>query len=1126
MINEVWGLKKTIKHSDLVLIENEKRKRGRDGKKNVYKVRGRVVKEAEIERKQRRHYFTVLEQHQRKIACLTIEGTNQTSNEIELSTPSPSVQSPLSEIYFGTPGRTMSPSSEIVSRLGEREDRDFGSSIIISGSIRDHLLPSSSEPPQDSFSTLFSNISSIKFDTLFHTQIKAFFQEPTIYTFPFTRNKSTTVYDIFLEPIADINQWAANSISQSLTSLSSTGLFLNFLKSYMILISNNIDEPSIRRRRMDRFIESGLVWNHRTVLEAILEEQQATEIDRLRTLDTDIEHRDHTTTAVCDICDVWVRDHASPLRLIVRSFAVELLYSAARLGNLEIVNLLLDSGFLSFFTEDPSPTNTVCATAMQFAIEYRQDAICILLLQQNTKINTRPISDLSPSLLWTAVMVDAPNLIEELIRYGVRDTWLSCDFESNRWFQYRCHLEETGFSWVRDMDQGVIYKTEIQTALELSVALRRFDCFRILAQAHSARGRNFSSFTGNWGLLHIAAYNRDSTMMKEIIDYFGVQENMDQKRLFSQCGEKILYSALAISIKKRDSSCTQFLLDRGARIARVNPANFGWSDIRSKLEFPRKTGEVSFKESLRQRGLVLVIQKLEKFALQQENEVRFDPLFTDSSDEDRYYDNPYLGFSHKFRYFDPSWVSETFAIYEILYPEVLRKDLSLLYTNTFQLLSHFFESVSLEICTCQVELYPPTQLSLEIKGKLYNEKEALEYIRMFEGGVAELWVSDVVLCKHENGVVIISFPLLDDVRSVRDTIQRLETQYASQIEAGPAVMLIRKMDEFCFERLRSEDENGDEDKGIDARGEFIKHKGSKFISELNNFFSSYKENLHQILSHSLSIPDREFQKELCDMAFKHLEDLDFSQQSSLLRLAIHCDFFDFVASVLQQLPCFKMPKDLVCEATWFANKQTFDMVVDSYIVSEGYQGLEIPLIASIISGQKDKAEKLLWATNIDYYFGGETTLLELATVLGRLEIAKILLEAGASKNIGSAGLCAADKGYFEISTVIRDAMKAIYAKNGASIALRGFGLPSTPSAETVSLGEDSAISSGSILHAENQMEIGESFEKPIGNSLEDKEMTSSGLNLQNEQTEISLEEILRWPPPEEVLDPSVMFFSS
>ncbi|KAF3163363.1 hypothetical protein TWF225_002073 [Orbilia oligospora] len=178
---------------------------------------------------------------------------------------------------------------------------------------------------------------------------------------------------------------------------------------------------------------------------------------------------------------------------IIDDFAVQTFYSAARTGNINLLRFFIDLGILKGRKGRWSAHSQVIGvTALQFSIEYRQGPSISLLLRNDIDINTQPVSDLSQSVLKTAVEVQNLELVNQLLDMGAEDIVFEEIYELSPVRQrYLEELKGVGLTWTRNVlrTEGKLRQT-ILTALFSAISLEDDDIFEAVLRNRSTREKD------------------------------------------------------------------------------------------------------------------------------------------------------------------------------------------------------------------------------------------------------------------------------------------------------------------------------------------------------------------------------------------------------------------------------------------------------------------------------------------------------------------------------------------------------------------------------------------------------------------------------------------------------------
>ncbi|KAK6524963.1 hypothetical protein TWF281_011853 [Arthrobotrys megalospora] len=1008
MIYEVWKLRKTLSRDDAYFIEAETSKRKREGKETIVKVAGRTVQEDELKRKKAKYHFSELERHQRRLANNdSLQGAGYVPIDIELVTPSPVQSLPSPAAFHVSPsGEWIESTDNALVLSGFNSPSPHGG--VLSPAVHENSLPFMFQ------SSLISSTPTMRFDVMFETQVllSSRGRESSSDTFANAQNNSVLRLILSPEPVVDPEAWMTKVLAGSKGQALHLSDLMVFLKSYMIRISNKIDDWFHQRRCMDLLLKSGHLRENARALEMIIREGEVTAANA------------HTN---CN-SSTGSKAAADPetFRLVVKNFAVELLYSAARTGDMEILKLLINLGILKESIDERFESETIGVTAAQFAIEYQQEAALNFLLSQKINVNRAPVSEISPALLWTAVLVDSPSLISNLIEHGAEDYFYAHNPRHRpNLLAYLERLCDDGLVWARNIDLEPKYS--INNALKLSVVTGRVACFRALAKEHA---QDICDNPGSYpsSLLPAATKNKDYPMMMEIINQLITPKRLiDDRSFWAQGGRMGSYTALSCAIANRDIEAMKILLDHGA-----DPQNVGLEyfevmalDLEYIFEIQYKDVGPSFRDRLEDQGLFRIIDRIEELISQKRAQTQWDSLFSDSSDEEA--DDNEIAWFYSFPRFDTNLLPIVQNLTNALFGEEPTAESKILRTF-LDLTAGFFEHVCLSLLT-SASTGPDARsnISLRFEGTLFNQQGIDPFIsKIFEAFDSWLWEpakkGTFVSYVSKPKIVEFGFFSLSCSKKRRGGIEQMIKEYGQRPRDTTKEPLVVKLDTFCFEL-----ELGGRVGWPDYRFKYVSRKATKLLLNLEKNFGKYGNDLRYILEWSRCIPDKSFHKRLCDIAASHISELDHQQLASLLKLAVYGDFYETVESIFSHDGSLQITGDIICEATYFAGVQTFTRVFDRYITSCSPQDLEIPLVIAIFVGNLYKVAKLVSKVDINFEFGYDTTAVEAAVALGRLDITTALLEAGASKNLDKAQQIALEKGHFTLHKIIT---KAIESKNG------------------------------------------------------------------------------------------------
>ncbi|RVD84246.1 uncharacterized protein DFL_006007 [Arthrobotrys flagrans] len=145
-----------------------------------------------------------------------------------------------------------------------------------------------------------------------------------------------------------------------------------------------------------------------------------------------------------------------------------------------------------------------------------------------------------------------------------------------------------------------------------------------------------------------------------------------------------------------------------------------------------------------------------------------------------------------------------------------------------------------------------------------------------------------------------------------------------------------------------------------------------------------------------------------------------------LSLAVHSNSHETTRKII--LHSLGADKASALEATWNGDNATFDLVFNH---GQHKNDLGVPpellTLIAIHIGHIYKVVRLLSQGNVDanHVLESGTTFLETAAALGRLDIAQVLLNAGASHRLPEAKVKVEQSGHFAVSNIINEQIKRL-----------------------------------------------------------------------------------------------------
>ncbi|EPS43836.1 hypothetical protein H072_2056 [Dactylellina haptotyla CBS 200.50] len=491
----------------------------------------------------------------------------------------------------------------------------------------------------------------------------------------------------------------------------------------------------------------------------------------------------------------------------------------------------------------------------------------------------------------------------------------------------------------------------------------------------------------------------DPSLREYIDDTFPVSLGPQQR--------KHNYSALSMAVSYQDEQGIRILLDNGADPTKIDIHCISENHLDGCLEYP-------FRAYLENNGLSSVVERiLKKKASDKVNDILFfDPINDDAESWEIKITNVGGDLSDLLTLMD-GVVTNSGSISVKLY---------------LQLLSPFLERLDIDVLTATRE--HPTSLDMNLAFWKYERIENFPWsLSDFLKGVG-LYGADRTRNINKDLRIIMDAPIGFQIsQNTRKGLDVSKSRHDASVEQFTA-----RLDSFCFDDTRAFDTGiPDYDKGRGyVREGYNPARSLKLLENFPKWVESGDVKIESLLHWARCIHHKEFHRKLCDLALLHLSIMTRIQISSFLRLAAHCDFYDVTETILQTAPDFWVPNDVLCEATWFAGMKTFNILISRYSPEHGAQKHltpEILLLAAVILGQFYKVVKLLPHAEIDFEFKPGRTVLFVAVELGRLDITKLLLKAGAVKHIDICKEEAMGNQNFAIESLLQHAIDSQLPKN-------------------------------------------------------------------------------------------------
>ncbi|KAF3157899.1 hypothetical protein TWF788_005127 [Orbilia oligospora] len=314
--------------------------------------------------------------------------------------------------------------------------------------------PQNSSPPfYFTINHLYEGLPSLKLEIVFQKLTTKLQETPTPVPFSpgslLSMSKNPTLLSIPGTNGQDLNM----SLIVNQEGTFSDQELLEVLQPLVVQSSNRASGPSSLRAALDGFTESDISPRYFTTLQSFF-------------------------------------NNATP---IIDDFAVQTFYSAARTGNINLLRFFIELGILKRRKSRWSANSQVIGvTALQFSIEYREGISTSLLLRSDIDINVQPVSDLSQSVLKTAVEVQDLELVNQLLDMGAEDIVFDEIYGlSPVRGEYLNELAEADLTWADNIlrNENTLGQT-ILTALFSAISLEDDDIFEALLRNRSAREKD------------------------------------------------------------------------------------------------------------------------------------------------------------------------------------------------------------------------------------------------------------------------------------------------------------------------------------------------------------------------------------------------------------------------------------------------------------------------------------------------------------------------------------------------------------------------------------------------------------------------------------------------------------
>ncbi|KAK6527225.1 hypothetical protein TWF281_010414 [Arthrobotrys megalospora] len=727
---------------------------------------------------------------------------------------------------------------------------------------------------------------------------------------------------------------------------------ISILKIYVIRFGNNVDESQVKSDILDALLQSDALTPHMSVLGQLLQ------VDSF----------------------------------MVSSFVIQLFYSAARTGILDLLRLILrlydGKAHPKVFWKNNR--NSIIATATQFALERQQGAGVSILLGTGFEVNTSPLSPISKSLLHTAVMVGDRDTVQELIDHGAKDV-SDKDLRTRLYDKYIEQLEEMGYSWAKTVRQyaHLSYELPVENDLHLAIILRKKDITKLLLSRVEEGMRNFTYSEVDPSKLHFyAVLIDDDELLQYILNSAELALVIDVEERLPK-GETALVSA----VRKKRQGCAKTLLENGADpkalIRTADSFIYVWEET-SKFLSEIQLGSVASKIDKR----VKEIREERKRAGHrwspgnQEDifnvEGSFPSVGRNKAEILRYIDTLFGTHSRKgaeFKYaldvFEPLVKEIKFSIWEeggiwIEMTGVLWDSENI--SSIKSVVGHFNKS---------------------LRG---NVQIAGSYIAVFDS---------VPLSKKQellNRAIKYSFPR----RTEREEIIRGWDRSCMDVVSLETGQVYREAlgDGSNGDGDSDGDDDDDDDDDMSMGALCYKLCFASSMSRLRNLDAQLRlgefGELEFILEWALSVSNARFLRNLVTLCLPHIDSLTLKQKQALLRLAVRRGFEAVVDQILNWDAASYVTDMVVREAVWSDNTAIFDKIIDVYdIQAPSPNIMEHMLAIPICSADLHKVMRMVGREDFkaNFLLGDTFTFIELAARLGRIDITQVLLKRGASRNL-------------------------------------------------------------------------------------------------------------------------------
>ncbi|KAK6499671.1 hypothetical protein TWF481_010034 [Arthrobotrys musiformis] len=629
---------------------------------------------------------------------------------------------------------------------------------------------------------------------------------------------------------------------------------------------------------------------------------------------------------------------------MIDDFAIQTFHSAARTGNLNLLKLFIELGILktSWRSRWGSHAHIIGVTALQFSIEYRQGPSTSLLLHNDIHVNVQPTSDLSQSILKTAVEVQDPELVNRLLDIGAKDMVFKTEYSFDKTRDdYLKELCSNGLTWATEIRRiESQYAGFIFTALESATLLGNDNIFKEMLQNRvksKEKGEEPIIFDS---LLHLTALGLIHLEKTGIV--------VDRLESVLKCG------ALNIDIN-------------GSNISGENA-----------LELLETDGEQDDLVKLLVQHGATRPRWYENVAVDTRPQTKAPPIC----------ENLCL---HKLS------KTQFLTVLEILQYSTPSSFSWAPYRHFLESISHLHTTISFKLSSTAVSSIQRTYF--EGKFKMFLEYSnhnlnTLESVKTISEDLPVTWINakGATMCT-------LKFRFFSTEKA---PVKGLKLRHGGlEVAKTPQIDRSSQLDNLL--NFKNEDEVL----------EVLKERLT--LNTPGHFRDISMKTLHW----ARQAGNPEFRQQVIGLYADLIPEMRETQLISFLALSVRSNSHNTIRDIIRYSQ--GMDKISALEATWNGDNATFDLILE---FAQHTNGLVVPLeilvSIAVCIGHTYKVVRLLEQEGVDvnHVLEGGTTFIEMAAALGRLDIAQVLLDAGASHRLLEAKAKAETSGHFVLSDLI------------------------------------------------------------------------------------------------------------